>query len=262
MTTCKEDGMSIQGRVHSVETFGTLDGPGVRYVLFLQGCSLRCRYCHNPDTWTMKGESVTDSDSVVKEILSYRSFIGKGGVTLSGGEPLMQPDFALDIIRQCKDEGLHTAIDTSGSVPLELSKPVIDEVDLVLLDIKSLDDQQSFSLTGMGNANTLATLEYCESIGKKVWLRHVLVPGWTLDKGRLENLAEYLKGFSCIELVELLPYHSMGQYKWEQLKLEYTLKGVKEPNSKDLAMAQAVFEKQGLRVLMSGIAKKEETKVG
>lgn len=254
--------MSIQGTVHSVETFGTLDGPGVRYVLFLQGCSLRCRYCHNPDTWSMKGKNVTDSERVVKEILSYRSFIAKGGVTLSGGEPLMQPAFALDIIRRCKSEGLHTAIDTSGSVPLELTKEVINEVDLVLLDIKSLDDKQSFSLTGMGNANTLATLEYCQSIGKKVWLRHVLVPGWTLDKTRLTELATYLKGFSCIEVVELLPYHSMGQYKWEQLKLEYTLKGVKEPEAKDLAMAQAVFERQGLKVLMSGIVTKRETKVG
>ena len=254
--------MSIQGTVHSVETFGTLDGPGVRYVLFLQGCSLRCRYCHNPDTWSMKGKNVTDSETVLKEILSYRSFIAKGGVTLSGGEPLLQPAFALDIIKRCKEEGLHTGIDTSGVVPLELSKEVIDEVDLVLLDIKSLDDKQSFSLTGMGNANTLATLEYCESIGKKVWLRHVLVPGWTLDKTRLEELALYLKDFSCIEQVELLPYHSMGQYKWEQLKLDYSLKGVKEPGAKELAMAKAVFEKQGLRVLMSGIAKTKETKVG
>ncbi|HKL57732.1 MAG TPA: pyruvate formate lyase 1-activating protein, partial [Sphaerochaeta sp.] len=167
-----------------------------------------------------------------------------------------------DIIQRCKSEGLHTAIDTSGIVPLELSKAVIDEVDLVLLDIKSLDDKQSFSLTGMGNANTLATLEYCQSIGKKVWLRHVLVPGWTLDKTRLESLASYLKGFSCIEVVELLPYHSMGQYKWEQLKLEYTLKGVQEPKAKELEMAQRVFEKQGLKVLMSGIAKPDETKVG
>lgn len=254
--------MGIQGTVHSVETFGTLDGPGVRYVLFLQGCALRCRYCHNPDTWSMKGKGVTDSESAVKEILSYRSFIAKGGVTLSGGEPLLQPAFALDIIQRCKSEGLHTAIDTSGIVPLELSKAVIDEVDLVLLDIKSLDDKQSFSLTGMGNANTLATLEYCQSIGKKVWLRHVLVPGWTLDKTRLESLASYLKGFSCIEVVELLPYHSMGQYKWEQLKLEYTLKGVQEPKAKELEMAQRIFEKQGLKVLMSGIAKPDETKVG
>ncbi|NBK25662.1 MAG: radical SAM protein, partial [Spirochaetia bacterium] len=169
---------------------------------------------------------------------------------------------ALDIIQRCKKEGLHTAIDTSGSVPLELAKAVIDEVDLVLLDIKSLDDKQSFSLTGMGNANTLATLEYCESIGKKVWLRHVLVPGWTLDKTRLQELATYLKGFSCIDVVELLPYHSMGEYKWEQLKLEYSLKGVKEPGPKELAMAREVFEKEGLKVLMTGLATKEETKVG
>lgn len=254
--------MSIQGTVHSVETFGTLDGPGVRYVLFLQGCSLRCRYCHNPDTWSKKGKNVTDSESAVKEILSYHSFIAKGGVTLSGGEPLLQPAFALDVIRRCKAEGLHTAIDTAGSVPLELSQEVIAEADLILLDIKSLDDKQSFSLTGMGNANTLATLEYCQSIGKPVWLRHVLVPGWTLEKERLEKLATYLKDFSCIEQVELLPYHNMGQYKWEQLNLNYTLKDVKEPSQDELIMAKKVFEDEGHKVLMSGITSTKQTKVG
>lgn len=254
---------SVQGSIHSVETFGTLDGPGVRYVLFLQGCSLRCRYCHNPDTWSMQGKSTTDSKTVVEEILSYRSFIKKGGVTISGGEPLKQPDFALDIIKRCKAEHLHTALDTAGSVPLALSKPVIDEADLLLLDIKSLDNQMCFSLTGMGNENTLSTLEYCEQIGKPVWLRHVMVPGWTLDKTKLETLAAYLTKFTCIQLVELLPYHSMGQYKWEQLNLNYTLKNVEEPTEKELAMAYEIFEKQGLKVLMSGIAQdNRKSKVG
>ncbi len=242
--------MSVKGFVHSVESFGTLDGPGVRYVLFLQGCNLRCRYCHNPDTWKAKGKELSDSKIVVDNILSYRSFISSGGVTVSGGEPLMQSAFTLDIIQRCKDEGLHTAIDTAGAVPLEQSKAVLDAVDLVLLDIKSLDDEQCRSLTGLGNKDTLATLDYCESIGKKVWLRHVLVPGWTLENERLEALADYLKDYTCIEQVELLPYHSMGRHKWEKLNLVYTLANVTEPRGKVLTEAKAIFERRGLNVLM------------
>jgi pyruvate formate lyase activating enzyme len=255
--------MGVQGTIHSIETFGTLDGPGIRYVLFLQGCSLRCRFCHNPDTWAMGGKPTSDSDSVVKDILTYRSFIKNGGVTLSGGEPLRQSEFALDIIRKCKQEGLHTALDTAGAVPLERSREVIEAADLILLDIKSLDDKQCFSLTGQGNANTLATLDYCEKIGKPVWLRHVLVPQWTLDKQRLEKLAIFLKGYSCIEKVELLPYHNMGQYKWEQLNLDYSLKDIPEPNDEELSMAENVFKDQGLEVLMTSFAPKEKkAKVG
>lgn len=253
--------MSVVGLVHSVESLGTLDGPGLRYVVFLQGCSLRCRYCHNPDTWNLKGGRSTDSEDLVKEILGYRNFIAKGGVTISGGEPLKQPEFTLHLIKRLKEEGLHTALDTAGSVPLELVKPVLDAADLILLDIKSLDDKQCFSLTGMGNANTLATLAYCQSIGRKVWIRHVLVPGWTLDERRLEELAAFLTAFSCIEQVELLPYHSMGRYKWEQLNMQYSFKEVPEPTAKELRMARSIFEEQGLKVQM-GLAEEQETKVG
>jgi pyruvate formate lyase activating enzyme len=211
----------------------------------------------------MGGKPTSDSDTVVKDILTYRSFIKNGGVTLSGGEPLMQPEFALDIINKCKEAGLHTALDTAGAVPLERSKAVIEAADLILLDIKSLDDKQCFSLTGQGNANTLSTLDYCEKIGKPVWLRHVLVPQWTLDKQRLEKLAIFLKGYSCIEKVELLPYHNMGQYKWEQLNLNYSLKEVPEPSDEELSMAEKVFKDQGLEVLMTSFAPKEKkSKVG
>ncbi len=245
--------MSVYGAIHSVESFGTLDGPGVRYVVFLQGCSLRCRYCHNPDTWKSNGGKQISSEELVSDILDYKHFIAKGGVTISGGEPLKQPEFALDIIQRLKKEGLNTALDTAGSVPLEISKPVLDAADLILLDIKSLDDKQCFSLTGMGNANTLATLEYCQSIGKKVWLRHVLVPSWTLDVKRLDDLAGFLSDFSCIEKVELLPYHRLGQYKWEQLHLNYTLKDVPEPTPQELETAYTIFKRHGLDVLMTSL---------
>ena len=245
--------MESEGFIHSVETFGTLDGPGVRYVVFLQGCSLRCRYCHNPDTWKLHGGERKSVSELVKDIISYKHFIAKGGVTISGGEPLKQPEFARDLIQACKAEGLHTALDTAGSVPLEISKPVLDSADLILLDIKSLDDKQCFSLTGMGNANTLATLAYCQASKKPVWLRHVLVPGWTLDRTRLKQLAAFLKDFSCIQTIELLPYHRLGEYKWEQLGLEYSLKDVKECSTEELAMARSIFEDEGLTVLMTSL---------
>lgn len=263
MEAYKESTMSIQGNIHSVESFGTLDGPGLRYVVFLQGCSLRCRYCHNPDTWNMKGGTLQSVDEVVDDILSYKNFIKNGGVTLSGGEPLRQPAFSLELINRLKQAGIHTALDTAGSVPLEISKPVLDAVDMVLLDIKSLDDKLCFSLTGMGNANTLATLSYLQNINKRVWLRHVLVPSWTLEEKKLEDLASFLSSFSCIEQVELLPYHRMGQYKWEQLHLTYSLADVQEPTREELSMARSIFEKQGLHVLMTSYKDEDsQTKVG
>ena len=253
--------MGKKGYIHSVETFGTLDGPGVRYVLFLQGCSLRCLYCHNPDTWEISSGSgggskragkEVDSQEVVKEILTYKNFIKKGGVTLSGGEPLLQPDFVLDLIRSLKTHGLHTAVDTAGSVALRSSAPVLDEADLVLLDIKSLDDAQCIALTGKSNANTLATLDYLERIGKPVWLRHVLVPGWTLEWKRLKELAEFLKPYQCIQKVELLPFHKMGEYKWKELNLLYQLSDTKEPLSEDLYHARKILEDAGLPVVLPG----------
>ena len=254
--------MALYGNIHSIETMGTLDGPGLRYVVFMQGCSLRCRYCHNPDTWDMDGGRRMSVEELVTDILLYRSFITNGGgVTISGGEPLKQPQFVLALVRSLKKEGIHTAIDTAGSVPLTISRDVLKAADLILLDIKSLDDRQAFSLTGMGNANTLATLAYCQAIGKDVWLRHVLVPGWTLDEGRLTNLAQFLSSFSCIQTVELLPYHSMGAYKWEQLKMNYPLKDVKSPTVADLTMARSIFEAQGHTVLMSSIGPQKRTKV-
>lgn len=244
--------MGIKGRIHSVETWGTVDGPGVRYVLFLQGCALRCKFCHNPDSWQVSCGNETDSEAVVKDMVAYRSFIRSGGVTISGGEPLLQGDFTRDIILRAKSEGLHTALDTAGSVPLDRSKPVLDTVDMVLLDIKSIDDNICWSLTGRGNADTLATLDYLESIGKRTWLRHVLVPGWTLDRPQLERLADHLAAFHCVELVELLPFHKMGEYKWKQMGLQYSLLGTPEPSEEDVEMAREIMESRGLQVLLRG----------
>jgi pyruvate formate lyase activating enzyme len=242
--------MGVLGRVHSMESFGTLDGPGVRYVLFLQGCALRCLYCHNPDTWQTCGGKAMDSDEIVSDILSYRNFIKTGGVTLSGGEPLLQPDFALDIINKCKAHGIHTAIDTAGSVPLAVSKAVINAVDLVLLDIKCLDNQQCKTLTGQDANQTLDTLYYCESIKKPVWVRHVLLPGYTLEKSKLIQLADYIARFACVETVELLPFHKMGEFKWKELNIPYQLWDVEPPTHDELSMVKEIFESRNLNYLM------------
>lgn len=242
--------MGVIGRIHSVESFGTLDGPGIRYVLFLQGCGLRCKYCHNPDTWLSGGGKEMDSDEIISEILTYKNYIRSGGVTLSGGEPLLQPEFAQDILKKCSGHGIHTSLDTAGAVPLSVSRSVLDAANLILLDIKSLDDGLCRQLTGRGSKDTLDTLAYCETRHKPVWLRHVLVPGYTLDQKLLETLADYLSFFSCIELVELLPFHKMGEYKWKELRLPYVLGDTVPPDKQSLKMAREIFEAKNLKVLL------------
>ncbi len=236
----------VIGRIHSYESFGTLDGPGVRYVVFLQGCPLRCRYCHNPDTWNCAGGRQVDSDDLLREIAGYRIFISPGGVTLPGGEPLMQPAFSLAMLEGCRALGLHTAVDTAGSLPLEVSRPLLDAADLILLDIKALENDLAMELTGQGNANELATLRYCEETGKPVWIRHVLVPGWTMRQDRLEALADFLKPFRCVEKVELLPYHRMGEFKWKELDIPTMLDGVEEPSAAEIASVRELFRSRGL----------------
>ena len=234
------------GRIHSVETFGALDGPGIRYVLFLQGCPLRCAYCHNPDTWEMSGKTVKTAAQVVEDILRYSHFIAAGGVTLSGGEPLLQADFCREVIELCHQHGLHCAIDTSGALPLSQCQTAVNAADMLLLDIKALDPQVYRKLTGSDNRNALALLNYCELIGKMVWIRHVLVPGVTLIPERLEALAEFLRGYACVARVELLPFHKMGEYKWEAMHMKSPLAGTNAPTEEEVAMAKNIFSSKGL----------------
>ena len=231
----------MDGYIHSVETFGAVDGPGVRYVVFMQGCPLRCLFCHNPDSWKMgEGEKKSDTE-LMADILEYKSFIKRGGVTFSGGEPMMQPGFLRSMLRLCKKHGLHTAVDTSGAVSTEISGSVICEADMLLLDIKTLDEELYPKLTGQTIENNLATLQYCEDIGKPVWIRHVLVPGYTLVKERMEKLAAYLKQFKCIQRIELLPFHKLGEYKWEELGETYQLYDVPVPTEEEMKMAKEIF---------------------
>ncbi len=236
----------IGGRIHSVETFGALDGPGIRYIVFFQGCLLRCAYCHNPDTWDCGDGTSTTAGEVVKKIIPFRNFIRSGGVTLSGGEPLLQPEFAAAVLKLCKEQGFHTAVDTCGAVPMEKCREALELADMLLLDIKALDTEECNKLTGMGNENAISLLRWCEEVKKPVWIRHVCVPGITLDEGKLKKLASFLRDFSCIEKVELLPFHKMGAYKWEALQIPFSLADTPEPSIEEMSRARAIFEDAGL----------------
>ncbi|MEG1980161.1 MAG: pyruvate formate-lyase-activating protein [Victivallaceae bacterium] len=229
------------GHLHSTESFGAVDGPGVRFVVFLQGCTLRCSYCHNPDSWKLNGGTTISAGDLTQKILSYRHFIRHGGVTFSGGEPLLQPQFLEAMIELLHQNSLHAAIDTAGSVPLQQSSAAIAAADLILLDIKSLDDQQCRELTGCGNAHTLSTLNYCEKIHRKVWIRHVLLPGFTLDYAKLTALANFLSRYKCIEKVELLPFHQYGKAKHQALNIPYTLSGIEPPSPAEVTCARQIF---------------------
>ncbi len=236
---------AITGRIHSVETFGALDGPGIRYVLFLQGCPLQCLYCHNPDSWSVRDGQVRTVDEVFADILRYRSFLS-GGVTLSGGEPLLQADFCTALLSLCQKEGIHTALDTAGSIPLAACQEAVDLADLVLLDLKAMDPGDCKRLTGRDNRSAIALLDYREAGNAPVWIRHVLVPGITLKEEKLRAMAAFLKDYTCIERVELLPFHKMGEYKWEAMHMKSPLAGTNAPTEDEVAMAKKIFFAKGL----------------
>lgn len=215
-----------------MESFGTVDGPGIRFVTFLQGCPLRCQYCHNPDTWDARREVAYEYTprQLLDEVLRYRNFIVRGGVTLTGGEPLMQPEFAREFFRLCRDEGIHTALDTAGSIVTPQALAVLDYTDLVLLDIKGLGVELSRRVCGADGSNTLRFLDVLQQRGIPVWIRHVVVPGLTDDDDELDCLVTYLKSYTVVQRIEWLPYHTMGVFKYKELGVPYPLEGV-EPLS-------------------------------
>ncbi|MEG0571246.1 MAG: pyruvate formate-lyase-activating protein [Oscillospiraceae bacterium] len=237
---------NIVGKIHSIESFGAVDGPGLRFVVFMQGCPLRCVFCHNADTWNLSDGKDITAGEIVDRVKEYTNFIKKGGVTLSGGEPLFQPEFSKAIITLCKQNGFHTAIDTSGGVPLDVAKPVIDEVDMLLLDIKDIDKSDCINLTGQSNENAMAILNYCDYIGKPVWIRHVIIPTLTLQEHKLNRLAKTLSWYSCIQKVELIPFHKMGEYKWEYVDKQYTLTDIEPPTQDEMNFAKEIFKNYGL----------------
>ncbi len=238
----------MKGYIHSFESFGAVDGPGLRFVIFMQGCPLRCQYCHNPDTWKVKTGNEISVPEIVNKVKSYSNYVKTGGVTISGGEPLLQAEFVHKLIKKLHKINVHVAIDTAGSLPLSVSRDVLSDADLILLDIKALDDELCKEITGASNKNTFETLDYLESINKPVWIRHVIVPGLTLQKEHLTNLAQKLKNYSCIEQIEILPFHKMGEFKWEGLDEPYKLTNTPTPTADQVKEAKQIFAELNLPV--------------
>ena len=228
--------MSIKGKIHSLESFGAADGPGVRFVVFLKGCDMRCKYCHNPDSWASQGGEEWTAEDLIAKVMKYQSYWGKdGGLTVSGGEPLLQIDFLTELFKLAKKEGVHTTIDTSGN-PFTREEPFFSKfnelmkyTDLLLLDIKEINPEHHKELTKQDNANILDLAKYLSEIGKPVWIRHVLVPENSDFDEDLDKLGDFIATLGNVERVEVLPYHTLGLFKWENLGIKYQLEGIEPP---------------------------------
>lgn len=238
------------GRVHSVESCGAVDGPGLRFVLFLQGCQMRCQYCHNPDTWSLNGGQERTVADLAEEIGRYRPFMqaSGGGLTVSGGEPLLQPAFVADLFAACRALGIHTALDTAGYADLAQARPVLAQTDLLMLDVKHLDPGQHKALTGVENERPLALAALASELGVRTWLRYVVVPGWTDQPEAIERLADYVATLPAVEKVELLPYHLLGRHKWEAMGIRYRLGEVEPPPAATLERIRAQLTARGVQV--------------
>lgn len=240
--------------IHSIETAGTVDGPGIRYVIFFQMCPLRCKFCHNPDTWELQPDKIKTVDELFNDIMKYKNFFifSNGGVTLSGGEPLLQTKFALDLFKKLKQENIHTAIDTCGYTDIDDTiKELFNYTDLFLLDIKHLNPQKHLELTKQDNSKILNFLKELKKCNKKTWIRQVLLPEWTMDEDYITALINYLQDYkNIIEKIELLPYHEMGKEKWNKLGLQYPLT-TKPPEKEALLKIKMMFEKNNFDVLLS-----------
>ncbi len=238
----------IKGHIHSVESFGSADGPGVRYIVFLKGCNMRCQYCHNPDTWAKDGGELMTPEEVLKKALRYKTYWKeKGGITVSGGEALLQIDFVTELFRLAKEKGVNTCLDTSGN-PFSLEEPFkskFDELmkytDLFMLDIKHMDDAAHRKLTGQTNQNILEMAAYLSDHGKAMWIRHVLVPGITTEEDELHRLRSFLDTLKTVEWVEVLPYHTLGVFKWKELGIPYQLEGVDPPTKEQIDRAKEIL---------------------
>ena len=240
-----EKDLRYYAKVHSIESFGTVDGPGIRFVLFLQGCHLQCKYCHNRDTWDINGGEYKSVDEIVEKINRYKNYIipSGGGITVTGGEPLIQASFVLEVFKKLKENGIHTCVDTSGMFALtDGIKEVLKYTDLVLLDIKHIDDEKCKELVGVSNKKELEFARYLSDNNIKMWIRQVLVPGYTDDGQDLLKLKNFLSTLKTVEKIQILPYHNLGKYKWEKLGLEYPLEGVREANQEDIDIAKKILD--------------------
>ena len=236
MTECNKNAMAL---VHSTESFGSVDGPGVRFIVFLQGCPLRCQFCHNPDTWKMTEENGAvwrSADELLNQALRYRTYWkNSGGITVSGGEPLLQIDFMLEFFKKAKEKGIHTVIDTAGG-PFTREEPFFSKfqelmkyTDLLLVDIKHIDTECHKTLTGRSNENILDMIRYLSDIKKPIWIRHVLVPEISDVDDYLIKLDQFISGLNNVKKIEVLPYHTLGTFKWKELNIPYQLEGVNPP---------------------------------
>ena len=238
----------IRGAIHSTESFGSVDGPGIRFLIFLKGCRMRCRYCHNVDTWDPRSNDLRTAEELLDQAERYRGYWGKeGGITVSGGEPLLQIDFLLDLFRKAKARGINTVIDTAGQ-PFTSEEPFFSKfrelmryTDLLLMDIKHIDPAEHRKLTGQPNGRILAMFRYLSETGKPIWIRHVLVPGITDRDDYLRRTRDFIRTLRNVQKIEVLPYHSMGEYKWKELGIPYSLAGVKPPSAERVENAERIL---------------------
>lgn len=238
----------MNGRIHSIETFGTVDGPGTRFVIFFQGCPMRCQYCHNPDTWEMNSGTEMTSDEILQKYESNKGFYTKGGITVTGGEPLMQIDFLLELFEKAKKKGIHTCIDTSGisyNPNNVLYNEKLDKLmtltNLVMLDIKHIDPVEHMKLTAQPNNGILAFAKYLDEKDIDIWIRHVVVPGITDNETYLHELGLFIGKLKNLKALDVLPYHDMGKVKYEQLGMDYPLKDIKPMSKEGAILAKKVI---------------------
>ena len=235
----------IKGRIHSFESFGAADGPGIRFIVFMQGCILKCKYCHNRDTWDASKGTEYSVDDVIKRALRCKTYMNAskdGGITVSGGEPLLQAKFVTELFKEAHKNGMTTCLDTAGSVAInEEIKELLSVTDTVLLDIKHIDDEKCIDLTGMSNKNELEFAKYLSDNGIDIWIRQVLVPGYTDNEEDLKNTRKFIDTLKTVKKVEVLPYHDFGKQKWIELGVEYPLEGVKTPTDEEIKKAKEIL---------------------
>ena len=239
----KEKDLQYYAKVHSFESFGAVDGPGIRFVIFLQGCHLECKYCHNRDTWDINSGKYESLDEIFTKVIRYKNYIcPNGGVTVTGGEPLLQVKFLVELFKKLKEENIHTCIDTSGMVTItDDIKELLSYTDLVLLDIKHIDDNKCRDLVGKSNKLELEFAKYLSDNNIKMWIRQVIVPGYTDNKEDLLKLKDFIDSLKTVEKVELLPYHNIGEFKWKKLGLKYPLEGVRQADNEDIKKAKEIL---------------------
>lgn len=234
------------GKIHSIDTFGTLDGPGIRTVIFMQGCALRCQYCHNPDTWDCQAASAQEltAEEIMKIINRGRPYFeaSGGGVTFSGGEPLLQHEFVLEVLKKCRDEKIHTAIDTSLYISSCIVREVLPYTNLFLADIKHMDEESSILITEVSNKLNLENLRLISKKRVPIWIRYVVVPGLTASDKDIESMARFTAELESVERIDLLPYHSLGKHKWDVLGLEYKLEKTEPPDPNQMKRLKEITE--------------------